>query len=104
MPGVCLLLTESGLEAKQDLADQQGAEINYADPEVRSWTLGKKPRCCCGQYNQLDNSIGVSKRYVEEDIDFQSCKDSKNANDTDEPFADAEKMRLPICIGIASEG
>ncbi len=35
MPGVCLLLTEPGLEAKQDLADQQGAEINYADSKSR---------------------------------------------------------------------
>ena len=64
MPGVCLLLTESGLQAKQDLANQQGAEINYADPEVRSWTLGKKPRCCCGQYNQLDNSKSVVAQIV----------------------------------------
>ena len=35
---------------------------------------------------------------------FQNCEDSKKANDTEKPFADAEKMRPPICIRTTSQG
>ena len=44
--GLRLSFTEPGVKAKQDLADQQNAEIDCADPEVQSCTLDQKPRHC----------------------------------------------------------